>query len=92
MPGKFSDDEDGVRSWLAVNKLSGIADILITGGVNTMAELLDITEDAKEDLAEEGLKKMKFRTLLKAINVWNQKGGVGAGGGAGGVCHPGRHE
>ena len=65
----YSDDADGVRSWLNDNKLADISDTLVNAGVDTMAVLLDVTEGDKDDLAEEGLKKMKFKTLMKAIDA-----------------------
>ena len=34
-----------------------------------MADLLDVTEDDRDVLAEEGLKKMKFKRLVKAVNA-----------------------
>ena len=82
----YSDDADGVRSWLTDNKLTDIAEILVNAGVDTMTVLLDVTEGDKDDLAEEGLKKMKFKTLMKAINAVNavNAGGVGDGGGGDG--------
>ena len=63
----YTDDADGVRSWLTDNNLTDIADILVNAGVNTMDELMNVTEGDKDDLAEEGLKKMKFKTLMRMI-------------------------
>ena len=64
---QYSDDEEGVRAWLTANKLAPIADVLINTGADTMTDVLDITEDDKEDLVAEGLKPLKFKALLKAI-------------------------
>lgn len=63
----YTDDADGVRSWLTDNNLTDIADTLVNAGVNTMDELMNVTEGDKDDLAEEGLKKMKFKTLMRMI-------------------------
>ena len=71
--GKYSDDEAGVREWLARHTLSDIGDTLVAAGVDSMADLLDIKKHHKDDLAEEGLKKMKFNRLLKAVNVFNEE-------------------
>jgi hypothetical protein len=49
--------------------LADISDTLVNAGVDTMTVLLDVTEGDKDDLAEEGLKKMKFKTLMKAIDA-----------------------
>ena len=84
----YSDDADGVRSWLTDNNLTGIAEILVNAGVDTMTDLLDVTESDRDVLAEEGLKKMKFKTLMKAVNAANAANAVDAGnageGGGGG--------
>ena len=87
----YSDDADGVRSWLNDNKLADISDTLVNAGVDTMTVLLDVTEGDKDDLAEEGLKKMKFKRLVKAVNAAKEAkavkavkvGDVGNGGGGG---------
>ena len=81
----YSNDADGVRSWLTDNNLTGIAEVLVNAGVDTMTDLLGITEGDKDDLAEEGLKKMKFKRLVKAINAAKavKAGDVGEGGGGG---------
>ena len=47
-----------------------------------MTDLLGITEGDRDVLAEEGLKKMKFKRLVQAVNAVNA-GGVGEGGGGG---------
>ena len=77
----YSDDADGVRSWLTDNNLTGIAEVLVNAGVDTMTDLLGITEGDKDDLAEDGLKKMKFKRLVQAVNAANAAKGEGGGGG-----------
>ena len=59
----YTDDEAGVRSWLAFNDLSSEADTLVNAGIETMKDLHKLTEDDKETLVAEGLKPMKFRWL-----------------------------
>jgi hypothetical protein len=69
--GKYSNDADGVRAWLQDNNIQRTAEALVNAGVDTMADLLDVTEDDRDVLAEEGLKKMKFKRLMKAVNAAN---------------------
>jgi serine/threonine protein kinase len=70
-----TDDEAGVRSWLAFNDLSSEADTLVAAGIDTMKDLLDLTEDDKETMVAEGLKAIKFKRLVKAVDKHNGGGG-----------------
>ena len=81
-----SGDEAAVRAWLSANGLSEIADVLVNAGVDKMSDLLSIKESDKPDLANEGLKPMKFNRLLEAVNnaatdALLSGGGDGGGGG-----------
>ena len=69
--GKYSNDANGVRAWLQDNNITRSAEVLVNAGVDTMADLLDVTEDDRDVLTEEGLKKMKFKRLMKAVNAAN---------------------
>ena len=69
--GKYSNDANGVRAWLQDNNITRSAEVLVNAGVDTMADLLDVTEDDRDVLTEEGLKKMKFKRLVKAVNAAN---------------------
>ena len=72
----YTNDEAGVRAWCTNNILPGVADILINEGVDTMTAVLSVTTADKDDLvADDLLKPMKFKQLVKAVKKHN--GGEG---------------